>query len=365
MHAIGTENTSNPIANTGRTARQRAQAINEARAIVADLFVYRPWLYWLDVTLTMTVGYAMAAVYLRSPALSLWQLIAFVVCGFALFRAGSFVHEIAHMRRGEMRAFRIYWNLICGIPMMMPSHFYENHIDHHNSHRYGTEHDGEYLPLGAGPVREIFWFFAQVPFSPAYIAIRLLLAPLTFVHPRVRNWALEHVSSYVINFRHRLTVPPSAPRQAWAALELVCSLRVAGMLAVVLLGLYPWTRLMQLYPLAVFTMLLNYLRNLVAHRYENTGEMMSHADQLADSVNISGNWVTELFFPLGLRYHALHHLFPGIPYHNLYKAHRRLMQRLPADSPYRETVFPNYWAAARSLWNSARQASRARAASAA
>ena len=46
--------------------------------------------------------------------------------------------------------FTIGWNLLCGIPMLMPSFFYENHIDHHNSHRYGTKRDGEYLPLGAG-----------------------------------------------------------------------------------------------------------------------------------------------------------------------------------------------------------------------
>ena len=48
-----------------------------------------------------------------------------------------------------MRSFTIGWNLLCGIPMLMPSFFYENHIDHHNSHRYGTLRDGEYLPIGA------------------------------------------------------------------------------------------------------------------------------------------------------------------------------------------------------------------------
>ena len=47
--------------------------------------------------------------------------------------------RIAHMREGEMLSFRIAWNMLCGIPMIMPSHFYENHIDHHNSHHYGTE----------------------------------------------------------------------------------------------------------------------------------------------------------------------------------------------------------------------------------
>lgn len=346
----------------GPQSQGDAQAsINAARALVSDLFTPRPWIYWTDLALTLVVAYLAAVVYLRAPAFSLLQGIAFVVCGFALFRAGSFVHEITHLRGGKMLSFRVGWNLVCGIPMVMPSHFYENHIDHHNSHHYGTLRDGEYLPLGSGPLHEIFWFFAQVPFLPGYIALRLLLSPLTFVHPRLRSFVLEHMSSYVINFRHRLTVPRTAPRRAWAALEIACSLRVALMLGVVLVGIYPWTRLVQLYLLAAFSMLLNYNRNLVAHRYENTGNQMTHAEQLADSITITGHpLLTELFFPLGLRYHALHHLFPGIPYHNLGIAHRRLMAHLPADSPYRQTVFPNYWAAAKALWANARGATKSR-----
>jgi fatty acid desaturase len=61
-------------------------------------------------------------------------------------------------------------------------------------------------------------------------------------------------------------------------------------------------------------------------------------------------WTAELWAPVGLRYHALHHLFPSLPYHNLGKAHRRLMRELPADSPYRQTESPHLWASLRLLW---------------
>jgi fatty acid desaturase len=50
-----------------------------------------------------------------------------------------------------------------------------------------------------------------------------------------------------------------------------------------------------------------------------------------------------LINPVGLRYHATHHLFPSLPYHNMRSAHRRLMQHLPADSPYRQTVATSVW----------------------
>ena len=329
-----------------------------ARDLIGDLFDHRPDIYWADLVLTLVVGYGCAAIYLRSPFLSVVGITTFLIAGFALFRAGSFIHEITHLHRGQMTKFQIVWNLVCGIPMLMPSFFYENHIDHHNTHRYGTIRDGEYLPLGVGSRWQLLGFWLQVPLLPVYIFLRLLLSPLTFLHPKLRTWALEHASSFVINFRHRLDIPASAPRKAWAALEIACCLRAATMLTVVALGVQPWTRLVQLYGLALMTLGLNYVRNMVAHHYRNTGAEMSYLAQLEDSVNITGTpFLTELFFPLGLRYHALHHLFPALPYHNLGAAHRRLMVKLPEGSPYHQTVYPSYFAVMRELWTTGRQES--------
>jgi len=334
-------------------------SVREARKLLHDQFVHRPMIYWADLLITVGIGYTFAMLYFEAPAFSLPQLAFMLIGGFALFRAGSFIHEITHMRHGEMLAFRTTWNILCGIPMLMPSFFYENHIDHHKSHRYGTKHDGEYLPLGAGPVSRIFWFYAQVPLLPAYVFLRFMFSPVSFLHPKLRQWTLEHASSFVINFRHRLTIPKSAPRKVWAWLELACCARAAMILGVVYLGVFPPTRLAAFYCLAMFVLGLNYVRNLVAHHYRNTGDSMSHLEQLEDSVNITGHWFwTELFFPLGLRYHALHHLFPSLPYHNLGKAHRRLMAELPSDSPYRGTVYPGFWAVVRQLLSDARASQR-------
>jgi fatty acid desaturase len=85
-------------------------------------------------------------------------------------------------------------------------------------------------------------------------------------------------------------------------------------------------------------LMVNHVRTLAAHRYDNEGEQLDDAGQLRDSVNVMGpTWLTALAAPVGLRYHALHHLLPSLPYHNLGRVHRALVAGLPADSAYHRT----------------------------
>src|ERR1700719_1475549 len=110
-------------------------SVKEARAIVGHLLHRRPVRYFADLAVTMTVVYLAGFVYFRS-GLSALHLAAGVACGFALFRAGMFIHEIQHMRRGEMTGFVVAWNLAYGIPMLLPSFMYANHRDHHDQRTY-------------------------------------------------------------------------------------------------------------------------------------------------------------------------------------------------------------------------------------
>jgi fatty acid desaturase len=100
---------------------------------------------------------------------------------------------------------------------------------------------------------------------------------------------------------------------------------------------------------------------LCLHNYLSNDGPVSYLEQLQDSITLPDNVVvTELFVPLGLRFHALHHLFPHLPYHVLGRAHRRLMKELPADSDYHRTVrsgigavFAQFW---KNTWHKPLQA---------
>jgi len=207
-------------------------------------------------------------------------------------------------------------------------------------------------------LRNVGRFLAQIFCLPIFVGLRFFIGtPISFLHPKLRQWMLERASSFVVNFSYRRAIPDNAPRRTWALIEIVCWLRASLIFLLPLLPLVPWTRILQTYSLALLALGLNHFRTLVAHRYLSIGEKMSFVEQLSDSVNITGvPIVTELFFPVGLRYHALHHLYPSIPYHNLGIAHRRLNAALPAGSAYHKVTSPGFWSAVRDLMRNSRHA---------
>ncbi len=350
-----------------RNARSNSY-LPQARAIVADLFAPNPWIYWGDFLATAVLAYSCAIVFMYAPWTPGWMLAAklgcYVVAGFALFRLALFMHELVHFKQGQMTALKVAWNLIAGVPMMVPSFLYESHMAHHNTHHYGTSNDGEYLPLGGGRLRHVLAFLGQILLLPVFVFTRfLIITPISFLHPRLRQFVLERMSSFVINFSYRREIPANAPRHWWAVMEWLVFARAAFVIvAIIALASgaswgVPWTRLLEIYALGVLGLGLNHLRTLAAHKYRSDGQRMTHAEQLEDSVNITGvPLLTELLFPLGLRYHGLHHAFPSLPYHNLGEAHRRLMAELPADSAYHDTVYPSFIAVIKDLIENSRAA---------
>ena len=328
----------------------------EAKSLVEDLFALRPTIYWVDFLFSATVAYVGIAVYLKAPGYSIAQIAAFLVAGIALFRIATFMHEIVHMRKGHMRAFKLVWNCVAGIPLLTPSLFYTAHADHHSNRYYGTPADGEYLPFGATRPTEIIRFIATIPLVPILAVTRaLLLVPVSLVLPKLRRWLLARASAAVISPTYRRRNLPPIWDPLWLVTDLGCFFYAGSITLLTIRGVIAPSTLGMLYMLIIYAIGLNWLRTLAAHRYRNSGAEVSHSDQVLDSINITGHpLLTELIFPVGLRYHALHHLLPSLPYHALGKAHTRLMAGLPADSTYRQTNCPNTLTAIRQLWRDAK-----------
>ncbi len=345
----------------------------EARYIVRDLFVSKPWIYWSDFLISFSIGGVCYGLVRRVPNLSLEQAALFLVSCICFFRASLFVHEIVHFRSGTMRVFRFVWNLICGIPFLVPSFTYYTHLDHHRRKHYGTKQDGEYLPLGHQTPWHILFYLSQPLVIPGVVVFRfLVLTPLTWVVPPVRRFVYRRLSSLVMDPAYVRPLPArrrcgpggfrnlgASPFPAAVAVLLLRGLRPGADPTApfpVRRGVLPMGFLVQAYATGMLIVFLNAVRTLGAHRFMNDGREMTFVEQLVDSVNYPYRpLLTNIWAPVGLRFHALHHLFPAMPYHNLPEAHRRLMKELPADSPYRLTEGKSLLSTLSALWRASRR----------
>ena len=342
------------------------RAIDEAiRAIPIAWFRPSPAIYWMDLIGSAIVGWTAFILAVREAG---WHRTApLAVAVFALYRAVLFIHEITHLARRDLPGFRLAWNALVGVPLLVPSFLYEGvHTDHHRQRSYGTDADPEYVPFGRRPAPLIAGYVVGSLFAPALFAVRFaLLAPLSWAIPRLRRLVAERCSALVINHRYvrRAAIDASGRLQEGAAFAL-CWTAV---------GLW-WVGWM---PAAVFVCWavvsavvsgVNAARTLAAHRYDLEEGELSMTAQLLDSCTIApadppshafgAGALRALVAPVGLRYHALHHWIPSLPYHNLGRAHRLLVATLAPDAPYGATVERGFAPVLRDLLRRSRSPSR-------
>ena len=310
----------------------------QANDLARDLARANPRVYWLDLGVTAAVTWLSLFIATTSASPG-WALTAGAVCVLALYRGISFIHELTHLRSDDVPGFHFAWNVLIGVPWLTPSLLYEGvHILHHAKDRYGTPRDPEYHPLAHRPPHELAAFLGIALLAPVGVILRFaILAPLSFLLPPLRRWVVAKASGMVINLGFSREDHDRALTAPWLAQEIGAWLWSWTMLALTATGVIPLRAL--LIAMAIFGLMtfLNQLRTAVAHYWENEGEQMAPLDQFLDTVNVPPPALLPfLWAPVGLRYHALHHLMPRLPYHNLGVAHRRLVEALPADHVYRE-----------------------------
>ena len=310
------------------------EMLRAAVELTRDIATPRPGIYWPDMLAFALLGYGALA-----GAILLDNPYAAVACGIvsalSLYRALLFIHELTHIHKDALPGFRFVWNLLVGIPLLIPSFMYEGvHTQHHARTRYGTIDDPEYMPLALmKPWTLPIFALTAILLPPALLVRSAVLVPLGLVIPPLRRLVWARISALSINPRYRRRPPEGSFARMVAWQEFGCSLwaiaLIAGSLA------YGWRPLIIALCVTSLGALMNQIRTLVAHLWENDGEAMTVTAQYLDSVNVPPPaLLSPLWAPVGLRYHALHHLLPSMPYHSLGECHRRLVAHLGQDSTY-------------------------------
>ena len=188
--------------------------------------------------------------------------------------------------------------------------------------------------------------------SPGFFFIRFVfLTPLSYCHKNIRNLVLEKISSLSIDPNYRRTRSSLNSAAMWQSQETVTCLYGWTFLLLVTQEILPKTVLgLWLITLGV-VFFVNSLRTLAAHCYRYPGnKILDISEQLLDSVNVPESLFGVFWAPVGLRFHAAHHLIPEMPYHSLGKTQRRLLEKFSEKNIYTQTTSRSLIFTLKRLW---------------
>lgn len=317
-----------------------------------DLYEIRPLRIYIEIIVYALVGWGSFVFSVYDD--NFWALIP---AGIFLYRGHAFVHEISHLYYSVPFARHLY-NHLLGYINHIPAYTMKTHKFHHSIMSFGKIDDPEYEAWTMKSKLMLFRPLVFALFFPIAITIRFGIWPLiNYFLPKARQMkTFQKASSVVMNIKYKRPYKEDDFNEVlredlWCSFYFILSLSLVVYFGLFQAVAFKW------YIIMVCVQILNTYRALVAHRYQI--HKSEHTDrqlqQLEDSVTIEGNWLTELWAPVGLRYHSTHHLLPNLPYYSLRKAHYRLKKDLPKDHPYHQTIEKSFIAAFSKLFNNCQQ----------
>ena len=319
------------------SAETESQRLARARAQLADLFRPDPRRFWAELIGTGLVGWS--AMLLAINGLGGWPvtLVLTIIATLAMHRSTAFLHELTHLNDRAVPMIRRGWNLVWGLPFLLPSWLYERvHLEHHRRRLYGTSVDPEYMPLAGKPPLRIVLSASFGLLLPIALVLRFMaLSPLAWVWPRASRVIEARFSSLAWNMKWVAPEPTPLQRQRMRIDEALCFVWAWSLVALVVGQVLPLSALVVPLSMSFGAVLCNQLRGHAAHRFVSDGSPYDEVAILSDSLNVEPkNALERLLMPLGVGLHALHHVAPAIPFHNLQRAHRRVLRLMPMSSPY-------------------------------
>lgn len=277
---------------------------------------------------------------------------------FSLYRGMLLIHEITHMRKKPIPFYKNCWNLVFGIPLLMPSYFFETHIGHHTKENFGTDSDPEYdYFVRSGKHVVILYLLSGLTLPPILFLRFSILPPIAAILPSFRHFLDKRGSSATIHNRYNRKIPSNKSKiLEWRVQETFCFIYCWAIIAAISFGYIPIKLLVIILASAVLALSLNNIRTVTSHRFELNKGPHSLMAQVLDSSTFEAKnglhslWI-ELWAPLGLRYHALHHLFPNIPFHNLNKIHKEFRKNNSLFPDYEKTLEYGYWKTFKNLFS--------------
>jgi fatty acid desaturase len=318
------------------------------QSLPKELLAPNVYVYYIDLILFALIGNVTLVIAAFTELFSAQFYVLMIACVLSLYRISFFIHETTHCGK-KIKGFNWTYNLLHGFLHKLPSYAYTPHLNHHNLNTFGTEKDPEYEKIGGNPIWFNYIFLPLVPtlLVPFFLFLRWGILPifLPFIGPTARNLIYKHGSSIVINIRYTRDPPTQEERLDWYVQDLFCGLYTVGIMALLITNILPLQFPLVWYMAIYFGNVMNVIRGNLEHKYYTEFKPSNQKQVVLDSITIEPTVITKILFPIGLNFHALHHMVAMLPYHNLEKVHHWLLTWLPKDHPYRVTITANLYTA--------------------
>jgi fatty acid desaturase len=138
---------------------------------------------------------------------------------------------------------------------------------------------------------------------------------VSWIVPRLRDYVWTRASALTLDLVYRSRPPrPGPQRRSWLRQEAAATAVLVAGVAAVVAGVLPWQAPVAWAAVLLGAMGIDAVRTLGAHRHIGNDDTMTVVEQMLDTINYDRHrWAAELWGPVGLRLHALHHLMPALP----------------------------------------------------
>jgi len=235
------------------------------------------------------------------------------------------MHEIIHFKN-KLKPLYWLWNLSFGAFINFPIYMHEPHFDHHATNKFGTIKDPEYEVMANKKPGELILAPLVMLALTTFLFIRFTLLPLFLYFGKIEKvW--KHFSTFALNLKYVRDTSEISKQQIFQ--DYLCSFYNISLITMAVNDIVPIQLIIIIFMQTYLGLVWNFYRAMAAHRY--TSDFKAKAGQedlLEDCVTISAVYMQPLF-PNYIGYHAIHHLYPQIPYYNLKKAHKICAERSP------------------------------------
>ncbi len=273
-----------------------------------------------------------------------FNFITFFVAIFFIYRGTILVHEVSHIAK-KIKGYRTAFNILFGWPNAYPVYLGDAHLFHHGKRTYATKRDPEYKYIAEFNVVTLVRPILSSILLPIVQILRFGVFPLAylFLSKEQRVWVYQNISTLAFSMDYKRPIK-NVDREIKVMVgnDFMCFLYKLSIASAIYFELLPIATIWVWLGVVVISSTLNMYRALFNHLYTNESlAPLSWEEHLMDTVTIESGISSFFIFVNGLNYHAIHHLFPELPYTNLARAHADLMRELPADHIYKLNTYPS------------------------